>query len=468
MERLTGLDASFLYNETPTLHMHTLKYAVLDVSTVPGGYSDALFRDELERRLHLLPPFRRRVVPVPGGLHHPVWIEDPAFDLAAHLRTVRVPPPGTSRQADNVIAAIASWPLDRRRPLWEIWVLEGLEGGRAGFLTKIHHTLADGVAAAQLLANVMTLHPDDPDPPPPDEHWRPEPVPSKRRLLADAASDLTPTLRRIPALVRRTAGGVRAVIRRRREADVSPPVPILHTPRTPFNVALTPHRSFASTTLSLEDVTQVRRAFDATVNDVILTVVGGAVRRYLDDRGELPARPLVAGVPVATPSPGDGDGPRLLGNRVSNMFTSLRTDIADPVERLAAVHGVMAAAKEVHGLLGPEMLGDWMEQTPPGPYSWAMRQYSQFRLADRHPPPINLVVSNVPGPREPLYVAGARMEGIWSVGPILEGIGLNVTVWSYLDRLHVGAIGCRETLPDIHTITDGMHSALAELVTAAG
>src|SRR5438067_4124940 len=210
VERLTGLDASFLYNETPTLHMHTLKYSVLDVSTVPGGYDFARFKHELDRRLHLLPPFRRRVVDVPFGLHHPVWIEDPDFDLSYHVRRIGVPPPGGRAEMDAVIAAIASWPLDRSRPLWEIWMLEGLDGGRVGFLAKIHHTLADGVAAAAMLANVMVSSPDDVDPVPPVEPWRPERRPSRWRLLIDAVRDLLVALVRLPRLLRRTVPRVKA------------------------------------------------------------------------------------------------------------------------------------------------------------------------------------------------------------------------------------------------------------------
>jgi diacylglycerol O-acyltransferase len=461
VERLTGLDASFLYNETPTLHMHTLKYTVLDVSTVPGGYDFARFQHELDRRLHLLPPFRRRVVQVPGQLHHPVWIEDPNFDLSYHVRRIGVPPPGGRREMDETIAEIASWPLDRSRPLWEIWMLEGLEGGRVGFLAKIHHTVADGVAAAAMLANVMATTPDEVDPPPPKTTWRGEPIPSAWRLLLDAIRDIVLGLVRLPGLLRRTLPRVRAVAEHRKTADVTTPRPILDTARTPFNGSLTPHRSFATTTLSLDDVKEVKTAFGVTVNDVVLGMVAGSLRAWLEARGALPDRALVAGVPVSTDDPDAIK--RLGGNKVSNMFTTLATDIEDPVERLHAIHAVTGAAKEMHNILGADMLADWSEYTPPKPYSWFMRQYGRFRLAERHRPPINLVVSNVPGPREPLYVAGARMDGIYSVGPILEGIGLNVTVWSYCDQLNVGVIACREHISDPHEITEGMASALDEL-----
>ena len=475
VQRLSGLDASFLYNETRTQHAHTLKYSVLDVKDLPGGFTVDRVREELDRRLHLLPPFRRRLVDVPLGLHHPVWIEDPFFDLAAHVQVMRVPAPGGRREMDDVIGELASWPLDRKRPLWECWILEGLAddlddptgapatGRHVGFLVKMHHAMADGVAAAALLANVMETSPDALDPPPPVETWRPEPVPPWWRLLIDAAVDAAALLRRLPGLIRRTIIGGRAVARRRKEAAVSPPLPILHTGNTPFNGRLTANRSFATADLSLDDVKTVRKAFDVSVNDVVLGLVAGALRAHLVKAGGLPERPLVAGVPVAAAP----EEVRLSGNRVSNLFTSLRTDIEDPVERLAAIHEVTGAAKEVQNLLGIDMLADWVEYAPPRPYSWAMRLYSRLGLAERHTPPINCVVSNGPGPKEPLYIAGARLVGIWSVGPILEGIGLNVTVWSYQSAIHVGVLGCREHWDDLHVVTDGMAAAGDALVERA-
>jgi len=463
VERLTGLDASFLYNETPTLHMHTLKYTVLDVSTVPGGYDFERFQHELERRLHLLPGFRRRIVEVPGRLHHPVWIEDRDFDLSYHVRRIGVPPPGGREQMDDVIADIASWPLDRSKPLWEIWMLEGLEGGRVGFLAKIHHSVADGVAAAAMLANVMATSPDDVDPPPPLHEWRGEPVPTNKRLLLDALRDFFVQLFRLPALLRRTYDGVRRVSQHRKTAEVATPRPILDTARTPFNGSLTAHRSFATATLALADVKEAKTAFGVTINDIVLAMVSGSLRAWLEKRNALPDRALVAGVPVSTDDPDAIK--RLGGNKVSNMFTTLATNIEDPVDRLRAIHEVTGAAKEMHNILGADMLADWSEYTPPRPYSWFMQQYSRLGLAEKHTPPINLVVSNVPGPREPLYVAGAKMEGIYSVGPILEGIGVNVTVWSYCDQLNVGVIACREHIADPHEITDGMAAALDELLS---
>ena len=464
MERMTGLDAGFLYMETPSLHMHTLKIAVVDPSTVPEGYSYDLFKQVLRERLHLLPSFRRRAVPVPFGLHHPVWIEDPDFDLDYHVRRVGVPPPGSQREMDELISEIGSYQLDRSRPLWQIWVLEGLEDGLVGFVAKIHHACADGVAAAAMLANVMSEEPTL-GPPPPAGPWMGEPVPSGWRLMIDALLEYLLSLGKLPELVRGTSKNVRALSQFRKASEVKTPRPLLDTPKTSFNRALTPHRSFASASLPLAEFKEVKGALGVTINDVVLAVVSSSIRRYLDERGEVLDRALVAGVPVSTADP--AGIARLGGNRVSNMFTSLASDIDDPVERLRAISRITSAAKEVHNILGADMLADWTEYTPPGPFAWFMRQYSKRGFASHHRPPINLVVSNVPGPRAPLYIAGARLAALFSVGPVLEGIGLNVTVWSYIDQMNFAAIACREHIPQLHRITDGLNEGLQELLKAA-
>ena len=465
MQRLTGLDAGYLYMETPTLHMHTLKVSVLDPSTVPGGYSFSQVREELGRRLHLLPPFRRRLVEVPFGLNHPVWIEDPDFDLDWHVRRIVAPAPGGQREFCEIISDIASHQLDRRRPLWEIWVVEGLEAGRIGFVTKLHHSVADGVAAAALLANVLETDPEPRPPRPATGTWRPEPVPSKVALVRAALRDQASSLRGIPQLLGRTVKGMREVRAvRRRNPDVPAATP-LNTPNTRFNGSLTPHRVFATTTVPLDDVKAVRRAFDVTVNDVVLGMCAGALLRYLAGHGDQLDKPLLAGVPVSVEGP--TDTPRLAGNAVSNLFVSLRTDIADPVERLKAIHESSVVAKEVHHALGADMLADWSELAPPKPFAAWMRLYSRLRLADHHAPPQNAVISNVPGPTEPLYIAGAKLVELYSTGPILEGIGLNVTVWSYLGTLYFGLISCRELMPDLWDLTELLKGALKELLEAA-
>lgn len=460
MQRMTGLDAGFLHMETRTLHMHTLKIAIVDPSTVPGGYTFGKVKEVLGERLHLLPPFRRRAIRVPFDLHHPVWIEDADFHIDQHLRRIGCPAPGGMEELAEVISDIAGRPLDRSRPLWELWVVENLEGGSVAFVAKIHHALADGVAAAAMLMNILEADPQAAPPQPPA--FRGEPVPTRRQLVTAALSDWVRSLLDLPGLVRRTAAGLRRMRRLRKSSDVSSPMPFAG-PKAHFNTALTPNRRYVMASLSLSDVRKVKDAFDVSVNDVILAACGGGLRRYLLRHGALPERSLIAGVPVALRE----DAGRLEGNRVSNLFTTLRTDIPGPVERLRSIHEVTVQAKQVHEALGAETLADWSDVTPAGPFALFMRFYSRASLARRHRPPINCVVSNVPGPREPLYIAGARLLAIYSMGPILEGIGLNITVWSYLDAVNFGIVACPEHMPDLWDFCADVRDELDELKKAA-
>ena len=462
-ERLPGIDAGYLYMETPSQHMHTLKIAIVDVASVPGGYSISALERELARRMHLLPPFRRRLVQDPLRLHHPLWVDDPDFDLTQQLRHATLAAPGGLEQFEELVGRIASRPLDRRRPLWELWICEGFADGRIGIVTKVHHTVADGVAANALLANVVGL-----SPPPPTEPLL-EPLPSPPRLAAGSLLERLRLLVRLPGLLARTLRSLVALGRYRKEAAAqgrpAPPRPVLDTVNVSFNGALTPRRSFATATLSLDAAKKVKSAHGATLNDVVLAVVSGALRRWLEANGEHPAGTLTAGIPVVT-DPKDAP-PRLGGNRVSNMFTTLATDVDDPVARLARISDVTREAKQVQAILGLDMLERWVEHTPPLPFAAFMRTYSRLRLADRHRAPFNVVVSNVPGPPEEISIAGARLTDVFSVGPLMEGIALNVTVWSYQDRLAFSVLACPDTLPDVRGLSRHLAPALDELLATA-
>jgi WS/DGAT/MGAT family acyltransferase len=461
---MPGVDAGFLYMETPTLHMHTLKVSIVDVSAVPGGYSFPMIKDEIMARLHLLPPFRRRVLQVPFQLHHPLWVADREIDPDRHVLLDRVPAPGGMAQLEELIGRIASTPLDRSVPLWELHVCEGLADGRVAVVAKMHHALADGVAANALLANITDLSPES-RPAEPATSWAPEPTPRPQDLVGVALVDAVKQIAWLPGLLLRTLRSVLAVVRHKRGSDVRTPLPVLDTPRTSFNGAITPRRSFATASLPLEDFKLVKKAHGVALNDVVLAVVGGALRNWMDAHGEHPAASLLAGVPVSTDEA--GAAPRLGGNAVSNMFTTLGTAIDDPVARLLEISRVTAEAKEVQRALGMKMLEDWVQFTPPAPFSAFMRAYSHLRGADYHPAPFNVVVSNVPGPTVPVWIAGARLTDLFSVGPILQGIGLNVTVWSYLDRMNFSLLACPDLLPDLRRLADGLPGCLRDLVQAS-
>ena len=455
---MTGIDAGFLYMETPSTHMHTLKIAVLDP---PGGAIDL---DALSRwlvlRLDAMPALRRRVQPIPWALHHPVWVSDRPVDPRQHCFHHRLRDPGTMRELHDVIGRIASTPLHRDVPLWELHLVEGLEGGRVAVVVKIHHALADGVAANAMLGNVADQNPlgaPQPSPQVVDDH-----TPPPRELAWLGLRDGIARAVQLPGLLARTVAALVRLVRRERPDDTDVPRPVLDTPSTPFNSALTPRRSFSTLSLPLAELKAVKSAHGVTLNDVVLCVVGGALRRYLLARDALPERTLTCAVPVSTEP--TGQAPRLRGNLVSNFFTVLGTDQADPVARLHRVHRTTVEAKRVQQTLGAEMLRAWLEFSPPGPATVVMRLYSWLRAARWHPSPVNVVVSNVPGPRAPVTIDGTPMTDIFSVGPILEGIGLNVTVWSYVDRMNFTLLACPDLLPDLDELVGELRPALDELL----
>jgi len=455
---MEGIDAGFLYMETPSMHMHTLKVAIL---SPPGGRMEFdRFTDWLFSRLDALPPLRRRVQPIPWALHHPLWLTDRPVLPRQHCFYHRLREPGSMHELHELIGRIAGTPLHRDVPLWELHLVEGLAGGRVAVVGKMHHALADGAAANALLGNVTDQAPTGAPARRPQTHT--DPTPAGRELVGVAVRDAVLKLADVPGLLVRTVRGLLGLLRRERPRDADVPRPLLDTPRTPFNTALTARRSFSTVTLPLPDLKRVKEVHGGTLNDVVLALVGSALRRYLIERDALPDRTLVAGVPTVTDKA--GSAPRLGGNRVSNLFTVLGTDDEDPVARLHRISRTTTEAKRVQQTLGADMLLDWVEFSPPGPMSLATRLYSRLRLASRHPAPFNVVVSNVPGPREAVTIAGVPLDDIFSVGPILEGIGLNVTVWSYEDRMNVSLLSCPDLLEDLDALAAHLPTALAELL----
>ncbi len=466
MERLSGLDASFLYLESPNNHMHVAATMTFDPSTVEGGYSFDKVRDLVQRRLHLIPQFTRRLARVPFDLAHPVWVEDPDFDIDYHLRRIAVPAPGSYHELADLAGDIASRPLDRSRPLWEIYLVEGLENGHIGTIAKMHHSTIDGVSGANLMVYLFDLEPNPSEEPEAPEREA-EHVPSDAELLAYAMRSRLKRRASMFSIVPKAAQAAVNVVRNRRSSDtVNPPAP-LTAPRTPWNGAITPHRKVAYSIASLSDVKDIKNAFGTTVNDVVLAMVGGGLRRYLERKGELPEKSLVATVPVSVRPPDGEEDTGGGANKVSAMFTSLATDIADPVERLHAIHEVTKGAKEEHNAVGADMLQSLTEFAAPRLFGLAMRFYSGMKLANRGPVIHNLVISNVPGPPFPLYFAGAKLVSLFPMGPVFEGAGLNITVISYMDDIDIGLMVARESIPDVWDMAADIEESLAELKKAA-
>ena len=468
MERLSGLDASFLYLETPTLHMHVVMTSVVDPATVPGGYSFPRLKEMIAQRLPQAPVFQRRLVEVPLRWGHPVWVDDPDFDIDYHVRLAAVPKPGGLRELADIAGDIAGRQLDRSRPLWEMWIIEGLAHNRVGFVTKMHHSTVDGVSGAELLSILFDLAADPGPLPPPPEQLHEDRIPSALELMSQATIDRAMTPFKIARDLVRTGQRVLDVRKVRVSSEDRPglgkaALP-LSAPRTSFNGALSRRRSVAFTAIGLDDVKRVKSALGVTVNDIVLAVCTGALRDFLIEGDELPDKPLVAVVPVSVRTTTEN----VRGsNKVSSMFVQLPSQLADPLERVEAIHQGTKGAKEEHNALGADTLLNWAEHATPNLFASAARFYSRMQLADKHRPVANLVISNVPGPDFPLYLGGSELECGFPLGPVMEGMGVNITIMSYRGIMYWGIISCPETMPKVWGLAASIPLALDELLEVA-
>ena len=472
MQQLTGLDAAFLAMETSSVFGHVGSVCVLDPSTAPQALTLDRLTRLIESRLHLIPPFRRRLVEVPLGLAQPYWLEDPDFDIEYHVRELALPAPGDDKQLAEQAARLHARPLDRRRPLWELYLIHGLKDGRKAVYTKVHHAAIDGVSGNDILAAVLDLTPEgreETDTP----AWECDKQPGAASMLARSVVSLTSQpiraarmsyglVRSLPGLATSPARPRLPVIDRilKRDANVVLSSTGLRAPATPFNKSVSPHRRWAFVSLPFADVKRVKDVHGTTVNDVVMALSAGALRRWLLDRKALPEAPLVAGVPVSVRTEDQkGTG----GNRVSSMIAPIPTNVPDTTERLRACHEAMRAAKQQHGALPADMLADVAQFAMPALAGQAARVAARLRLVERLNA-FNLIISNVPGPNIPLYYAGARLLAYYPLSAIADGQGLNITVMSYGGQLHFGLIADRELVPDLDKMAGYLADELAELV----
>ncbi|MFN8628631.1 MAG: wax ester/triacylglycerol synthase family O-acyltransferase [Candidatus Binatia bacterium] len=460
MKRMAGADAQHLYRETRVQHDHTIKIAILDPSTSHVDLSFAATRERVGEILPRIPPFRWRLVKVPFGLCHPLWADDPKLDLNYHVRRAAVPSPGGVQEFCEVVSTVASVPLERDRPLWQLWVVEGLEQGHFAYVIKMHHALADGTSSAQILVDLLSQSPEPTDLASKIGPLVADVIPPSTHLIVDGIGDVVRMTMRFPALVRRSMA-VLKIGAARKKAGAPQPTPLFSGPPTRYNNKFTPHRTYANVTVALDDMRLVKEAFGVSLNDVLLAMTGGAVRGYLEGHRELPPASLTASVPVSIRKP---EELRTYGNRLAMWYVSLATDYADPVERLRAVARSTRAAREDLDSKDRELLHDWME------YWWLFKLFyglQALAILLLRRPSLNVIVSNVRGPSVPLYSGGARVLGIMSMGPLFNDVGLNVTAWSYLDQMSIGIVACHEHVPDIWDLADRFPTELQRLVAAA-
>ena len=484
MRQLTSLDAQFLALETPRQYGHTSGVAILDPATAPGGTLElADIQRLILERLPLLPPFRWRLAEVPFGMDYPYWIDDPDFDIDFHVRELALVSPGTMDKLEEQVARVFARPLDRSRPLWELYLIHGLEGGRVALMTKIHHAVIDGMSGAEILGVLLDLTPEGREKPPTPDGIRALRAPSDLEMLVRGLMGLPRyplrALRSLPATLPNIeevgvykglpgaglVGGAARTVQRvfSRERTVSGrrlPSP----PHTSFNGRVSPHRRVVFGQIPLEQVKAVKNLHGVTVNDVVVSICAGAVRRWLSGHAELPDEPLVAQIPVSVRSQ---EQQGTYGNRILLMSAPLHTDIEDAVERLQRTHESLMEMKERHHALPATLLQDANHFIPPAVFSRAARLTFALSSNRRLSPTWNLVISNVPGPQFSLYCCGARLEALYPVSVVTDGMGLNITLMSYDGQCNFGIVADRELMPDVRDLMGWLHEELALLAPKA-
>lgn len=463
MQQLSGMDAAFVHLETPTTPMQVVGIIVLDTRDLDEPFDLDRLRRTVAERVHLIPPFRRRLVQVPLHLDRPYWVEE-APDVDRHLFAISAPAPGDDHALGEVAGRLAATPLSHDKPLWEMWLVEGLQDGRVAIVAKMHHATMYGLSGANLIAHIFDLDPAGQTIEPPAEPLTSEDDPSALSLIGRAARNQAGTpVRLVRQVVRSTRNVASTAAGAARNAFGDAPSSLRLAPRSPVNGALTERRDVTFGRVALDDVKAVKNAVGGTVNDVILALVTNAMRQYFAAQAAPVADHLVASVPVAI-----GEGDVETTDRIGAMLVPLPVEIGDPLEQLRDIVVTTQQAKDLTHSLGADVFGNWADLTAPPLLITGARLYSGLQLANLHRPLQNLVVSNVPGPPIPLYTAGARVEAIYPLGPLLPGSGLNVTVLSNLGNVDFGFLTCPDLVPDPWFIPQTLPATMAHLLKGAG
>ena len=457
-DRLSGLDSSFLHLERGPTHMHVAACAVFEGP--PPAYEDLV--ETVQARMHLVPRYRQRLAFVPLGQGRPVWVDDPHFNVAYHVRHTALPEPGEDRQLMRLTGRVFSQALDRAKPLWEMWMVEGLAGGRFAILSKTHHALVDGISGVDIMNVLFDTSPDPTPVAAPEHEWTPRPVPTGAQLLADALLERATVPQEIVRGVRAVVRGPRRVARRL--ADDAMALGALAwsglqpAPPSRFNASVGPHRRFTWVHGDLAQFKSIKNTLGGTVNDVVLAAVAGGLGRYMRHHGDpTEGIELKAMVPVSVRADVDRGA---LGNKVAAMWAPLPVGIVDPVRRLRTISDAMSEIKESGQAVGAQVLTSLSGFAPTTIVSQAARLQARQRL-------FNLVVTNVPGPQIPLYMLGRELEAIYPMVPLANNTALGIAIMSYNGQLNFGLAADYDTLPDLTRLASDLQASIEELASAA-
>jgi diacylglycerol O-acyltransferase / wax synthase len=468
MRQLSGLDAGFLYIESEQTPMHVGSLTIYQRPLAGGDFSRAVL-EHIKSRIHLAPIFHQRLALMPFDLGHPVWVEAEALDFDYHFQShsiARGVKPGTQAALENLVAGLHEALLDRAAPLWQFHLIEGLSDNRVGFYSKVHHAALDGAAGVLLANALLDLSAVPRVVEPPAVHAKVK-APSRSSLLGSLFSNTfaqyAKLARTLPGAVRRVADvalakGVAGTIAATREFGRE-----LSAPKTPFNVSVEAKRRFAMCSLPLAEIKAISAACDATVNDVVMALCSGALRRFLTGLDALPLRSLIAAVPVSLRELGD----QKMNNQVSMVPCSLGTDAKTPDKRLQAAKAAMGEIKLAMAKFKDLIPTDYPSLGAPWLIGGLASLAVKTKLADRVVMPANLVISNVPGPKVPLYLAGAKMLGYYPLSIVVHGMALNITVHSYAGQLDFGLIACAQAVADLGPLAKALSVEHAELKALA-
>jgi diacylglycerol O-acyltransferase len=463
IQQISGQDATFLYAESPSSPMHIATLIIVENSL---KYED--FKAVVASKLHLIPKFRKRLLNVPMNIDYPYWVDDPNFDIDLHINRLKLPDPSNWKTLREMTSSIFSSPLDLRRPLWSISFIEGLDEvsqvpkGSVAIISKVHHVMIDGSSGVGILGILFDKSAEDKDKEPaPPKPFEAEPLPDELSLLLKSSYGFFKNPLKIPKLFSET---IFSLLKRKMTSQLNSKKTVYNNsysvPKTIFNESVSPKRTWGTAILSFDRINTLRKIMDVSINDLILAICTGGIRRYLKEKEKLPVQPLVANVPISIRVKGEK---QQMNNQISNMLVRIATHIEDPIERLEYIQEQTNLGKTRHKAVGAKSLAKMANAVPFGLANLAAGLYSKYNIKEFHRPPFNVTITNVPGPQDPMYLKGHKIVGIFGLTPVLDGFGLIIAAFSYNGLVSITTTSDAKTMPDADKFSRYIRDSANEL-----